>query len=134
MTSARPTPGLVADGAAVLVRGSPDPEHDCPATRALPVGMLSSHDSLALRSPFAIWSVQVLAGLDGRVLQGLLHQVADCLGGRRSRLAVGPGELIGKVDVHAVGIQLGAVHAHVEARGAAIEVPLGRGIGCPRSR
>ena len=47
MTSARPAPGLVADGAAVLVRGSPDPEHDCPATGALPVGMLSSHDRYA---------------------------------------------------------------------------------------
>jgi hypothetical protein len=59
---------------------------------------------------------------DGRALQCLTDQVADSLGGRLSRFAVRAGELIGQVDVGAVGVQGGAVDTDVE--------PLARPSGC----
>src|SRR5271156_5065748 len=65
----------------------------------------------------------VVQELDRRVFQRLLHQVADRLGGRRSRLAVRVGESIREVDVLSIGTQFGAVPAHEEPSGSAIEVP-----------
>src|SRR5271166_1287098 len=58
--------------------------------------------NLALRGSQGLQTVVIRrasCGLDLRVLQRLMHQVTDCPGGRRSRLAVSAGEVIRQVDV-----------------------------------